>query len=111
MVIILSLITFGIYGLIWYHMTRNELLANNAAEKIMSPWLILIPLVGPLLFIVFLWQYSAAVEKVTNGKYSQIIAFVMLLLISFIGAGLIQAAYNEVGEGGGNSGDPFGANA
>lgn len=108
MVIILSLVTFGIYGLIWYHQTRQELLEKKVVEKIMSPWLVLIPFVGPILFLVFLWQYSGAVEKVTNGKYSSGVAFLMLFLIGFIGQGLIQGAYNEVGEVSATGSNPFG---
>jgi hypothetical protein len=104
------LITFGIYQIIWLIITRNELLQLKAADKIMHPLLVLIPIVGPILFLVSIWQYSAGVEKVTKGKYSAIVAFLLLFLIGFIGAGLIQGAYNEVGEGGG-SGDPFGGNA
>ncbi len=108
MVIILSLVTLGIYGLIWYHQTRGELLEKKVADKIMSPWLILIPLAGPILFIVFLWQYAGAVEKVTNGKYSRGVAFLLLWLIGFIGQGLIQGAYNEVGEVAATGNNPFG---
>lgn len=101
MVIILGLVTLSIYTLIWFHQTRAELLEKKMAEKMMSPWLVLIPFVGPILFIVFLWQYAGAAEKVTNGKYSRAVAFLLLWLIGFIGSGLIQGAYNEVGEGAG----------
>jgi hypothetical protein len=106
MVIILSLITFGIYGIIWYIMTRDEM--KSKGIETIHPLLVLIPFVGIFAFMYFLWQYAAGVEKVTNGKYSQAIAFILLFLIGFIGIGIIQAAYNEVGEGGGNpSADPF----
>jgi hypothetical protein len=106
LVIILGLITFGIYPLIWFHMTRGELLNNKVVEKMQSPWLVLIPFIGIIFYIIFIWQYSGAVEKVTNGKYSQVIALVLLLLLGGIGQGIIQAAYNEIGEVSGG-GDPF----
>lgn len=105
MVIILSLITLGIYGLIWYIQTRDEMKAKGI--ETVHPLLGLIPFVGPLILIYFLWQYSGGVEKVTNGKYSQVIAFLLLFLIGFIGIGIIQNAYNEIGEGGGTAADPF----
>lgn len=99
MVIILSLVTLGIYQFIWLIITRNELLQRKAAEKIMHPLLVLVPIVGFILLIISLWQYSGAAEKVTNGKYSQAVGFILLLFVGFIGAGLLQGAYNEVGEG------------
>jgi cytochrome bd-type quinol oxidase subunit 2 len=103
LVIILSLVTFGIYGIIWYVMTRNEL--KEKGIETVHPLLVLVPFVGGLIFIYFLWQYSAGVEKVTNGKYSQVVAFLLLVLIGFIGIGLVQNAYNEIGTG--NNNDPF----
>jgi hypothetical protein len=71
------------------------------------PLLILIPVAGAFIWIYFLWQYSAGVEKVTNGKYSQVVAFLLLLLINYIGIGLVQNAYNEIDESNGNYNDPF----
>lgn len=113
MVIVLTIITLGIYGIIWLIITRNELLEAKAAEKIMHPLLVLIPFIGFIFYLICLWQYAGAVEKITNGKYSQAVALILLLFLGGfgIGQGLIQGAYNEVGEGGGTSGDPFGANA
>jgi Domain of unknown function (DUF4234) len=105
MVIILSLVTIGIYGLIWYVQTRNEM--KTKGIETVHPLLVFIPFVGTFIFLYFLWQYAGGVEKVTNGKYSQAIAFILLFLVGFIGIGIIQAAYNEVGEGGGTSADPF----
>lgn len=96
MVIILGLVTFGIYYLIWLHQTRAELLEKKVVDKLSSPWLVLIPFIGIFFFLYFLWNYAGAVAKVTNEKYSQAVAFILLLLISSIGAGLIQGAYNEV---------------
>ena len=97
MVIILGIVTLFIYYLIWLHQTRAELLEKKAAEKIMSPWLVLIPFVGGLIFIFSLWQYAGAAAKVTNDKYSQAVAFLLLWLLGPIGAGIVQGAYNEVG--------------
>ena len=96
MVIILGLVTFGIYMLIWLHQTRAELLEKKVVDKMSSPWLVLIPIAGIFIFLAFLWKYSEAVAKVTNEKFSQPVAFILLFLLGGIGAGLIQGAYNEV---------------
>ena len=109
MVIVLGLITFGIYQLIWLYQTKEEMVTSKRVDSAPSLWWLLVPFVGGL---IFLWKYSEIAEKVTNGKYSQIIIMVMFLFIGFIASGILQAAYNEVGEGGSNaSSDPFGANA
>ena len=108
MVVILSLVTFGIYVLVWYYQTKEEMRESGRVQSVPSLWLLLIPFVGGL---IFMWQYGAAVETVTNGKYSQVITLVMLLFLSIIGIAILQSAYNEIGEGKVGSSDPFGANA
>lgn len=92
-VILLSLITFGIYGLYWEVKTKGEMNARGAA--IPTAWLIIIPFVN----IWWLWKYSEGVEKVTNGKMSTVIAFVLLFVLGYIGAGVIQDSFNKVSGG------------
>ncbi len=49
LVFLLSLITFGIYGIVWYVKTKNEMNARGA--QIPTAWLLIIPIVN----IYWLW--------------------------------------------------------
>ena len=44
LVILLALITFGIYSLVWFVKTKNEM--NTKGATIPTAWLIIIPLVN-----------------------------------------------------------------
>jgi len=45
-----------------------------------------------------MWKYSEGVGKVTNDKMSDVLAFVLMLLLGIIGYAIIQNFFNEVGE-------------
>jgi EamA domain-containing membrane protein RarD len=89
-VALLPFITFGIYGIYWQVATKEEL--NQKGANIPTAWLIIVPLVN----IWWLWKYSEGVEHVTNGKMSAVIAFILLFLLSSIGAAVIQDTYNKL---------------
>ena len=90
MVFFVSLITFGIYGLVWYVKTKNEMNAKGA--QIPTAWLIIIPIAN----IYWLWKYSQGVELVTNREMSVGVAFVLILLLSVIGIAIVQSKFNTV---------------
>jgi hypothetical protein len=87
-VFFLTLITFGIYGLVWQVKTKNEM--NALGADIPTAWLLIIPFVN----YYWLWKYSQGVEKVTNGKLSGVLAFVLLFLVGVIGMAIIQNEFN-----------------
>jgi len=88
-VLLLPLITFGIYALYWMVSTKIEMNAKGA--NIPTAWLIIIPLVN----LWWLWKYAAGVEKVTGGKTSGAVAFILLFLLGVIGAAIVQASFNK----------------
>jgi hypothetical protein len=90
MVFFLSLITFGIYGLVWYVKTKNEMNAKGA--QIPTAWLIIIPIAN----IYWLWKYSEGVESVTSKEMSAGLAFVLIFLLGVIGMAIVQSKFNAV---------------
>jgi hypothetical protein len=64
-VALLSVITIGIYMIVWYVKTKNEMNAQGA--NIPTAWLIIIPFVN----LYWLWKYSKGVEMVTNKRISK----------------------------------------
>jgi hypothetical protein len=90
MVAFLSLITFGIYGLVWYVKTKNEMNAKGA--EVPTAWLIIVPIVGWF----WLWKFCQGVEMVTNKGLSGAMAFLLLIFLSPVGVYIIQDALNKV---------------
>ncbi len=91
-VILLTVITLGIYGIVWTVKTKLEM--NRLGAKIPTAWLLVVPLVN----IWWLWKYSEGVEQVTGGKISAILAFVLQFLLGIIGSAIIQNEFNKVGD-------------
>lgn len=90
LVFLLSLITFGIYGIVWYVKTKNEMNARGA--QIPTAWLLIIPIVN----IYWLWKYSEGVEVVTSKDMSNAVAFILLLLLGIIGMAIVQSKFNSI---------------
>lgn len=88
-VALLPFITFGIYSLYWEVKTKGEM--NKLGNDIPTAWLLIIPFVN----IWWLWKYCEGVEKVTAGKLSQVLAFVLLAILGMIGAAIVQDAFNK----------------
>ncbi len=91
-VVLLPLVTFGIYGWYWFVKTKGEL--NSRGAAIPTAWIWVIPFGS----IYWMWKYFEAAEKETNGKVSAILNFVL----SYVGLGMVsmaisQSAYNELG--------------
>jgi len=89
-VFFLSLITFGIYVIVWRVKTKGEM--NRLGCNIPTAWLMIVPFAN----IWWLWQYAGGVEKVTKNGMSQVVAFILLFLLSAIGDAIIQDSFNKV---------------
>jgi hypothetical protein len=88
--VVLSIVTFGIYAVVWQVKVKGEL--NSQGAEIPSAWWLVVP-VGN---IWWLYKYSEGVEKVTNGKYSAGLAFVLLFLTSIVGQAVLQTEFNKM---------------
>src|SRR4051812_14247010 len=93
-VLLLSFVTFGIYYLVWEVKTKNEM--KNLGADIPTAWLLIVPFAN----IWWMWKYSGGVEKVTGGKTSQAIAFILLFLLNVIGAAILQDSFNKLADQG-----------
>lgn len=93
-VIVLSIITFGIYALVWTVKTKGEMVKCGA--DIPTSWLLIVPIAS----IYYFWKWCGGVEHVTGGKYSQVIAFILVVVLGLIGMVIIQAELNKAAERG-----------
>lgn len=97
-VFVLSIVTLGIYSIVWLVKTRREMVARGA--KVPTAWLLLIPIVN----LYWTWKWCEAVETVTSGKMSLAMAFILVVALNVIGLGifgmaLVQRAFNQVNAG------------
>jgi Domain of unknown function (DUF4234) len=91
-VVLLTLVTFGIYGIYWEVVTKGEMVKKGA--DIPTAWLIIVPIAN----LWWAYKYCMGVEKVTNGKMSGVLALVLMLVLSYVGIGIIQDAFNKIEE-------------
>ncbi len=92
-VIVLSLVTLGIYAIYWLVTSKTEM--NSRGANIPTAWLILIPVVN----IWWMWKFCEGVEHVTRGAMSGAVAFLLLWLLGVLGMGIVQSAFNKVATG------------
>jgi hypothetical protein len=90
LVFLLPCITCGIYGLIWYVSTKEEMKARGA--EIPTAWLLIVPFAN----IYWFWQYAMGVQKVTGGTTSAGADFCLRLFLGPIGMAITQSALNKV---------------
>jgi len=88
-VLILTIVTIGLYGLIWNVKTKTELNSTYHAE-IPTAWLWLVPFVGGL---YWMWRWSMGAEKATGT--SAISIFLLMLVFPIIGIPVLVSKFNQ----------------
>jgi len=99
MVIVLTLLTLFIYGIIWYWQNAQSM--KKQGMDVPHPILIIIPIAN----LYFMYKFYAGIEKVSNGEKSGIMMFVLALVLGIIGQmvaiAMSQSAINDaVAKGG-----------
>ena len=92
-VLVLSIVTFGVYALIWQVKTKNEMNQAYAAE-IPTAWLLLVPFVGPL---YWMWKWSAGAEQATGT--SSISVFLLMIVLPIVGVPVMAAKFKAAKPG------------
>ena len=90
LVLVLALVTFGIYGIVWLVQAKGEM--NNQGCEIPTAWLLIVPIAN----LFWLWKFSEGVGKVTNNQTSPGVAFLMLWMLGPIGMAIIQSSFNNL---------------
>ena len=88
-VVLLTLVTLGIYALVWQVQTKNEMNRSYAAG-IPTAWIILVPFVGAL---YFMWKWSEGAEKATGT--SGITVFLLMALLPIVGIPVMVSKFND----------------
>ena len=88
-IIILSIITFGLYAIYWVVQTKREI--NNFGGTIPTAWLVLIPIVN----IYFFYRYAEDFSLFVKKDNSPILWFLLYLVIAPVAMILIQIELNK----------------
>ena len=88
-IIVLSIVTFGIYALYWIVKTKGEI--NSFGAKIPTALLAIIPIAN----IYFFWKYSEGFSTFVKKDNSPILWFLLWLVIAPVAMILIQVDLNK----------------
>lgn len=91
-VLLLTLVTFGIYGLYWLVKSKREMVARGA--EIPTSWLLLVPIVN----YYWQWQFASGVEHVTRGRTQAIAVFLLALFFPLGMFIIVQSAFNKLAD-------------
>jgi hypothetical protein len=91
-VLILSMITFGLYGLIWLFKTSEEM--KNRGVELPSIILVFIPIAN----FFYMWKFYEGVEKLSNGELKGATLFIFSLLgpLGLVAFWQTQTSFNKI---------------
>jgi hypothetical protein len=87
-VILLSVLSLGIYALVWQIQTKNEMNRGYGAG-IPTAWIMLVPIVG---LLYWQWKWSEGAEKATGT--SAISVFLLMSLVAIVGIPVMVGKFN-----------------
>jgi hypothetical protein len=93
LLVFLSIITFGIYALIWYVSTKDQ--ANALGAKIPTAWLLILPIIN----FYWMWKFCEGLELVTNKRVEGVMSFLAILFLGVIGMAIVQSGINNAFSG------------
>ena len=93
---LLTIITFGIYQIYWYFITKTEMNVLNGKEYKVPFFLwYFIPIIN----IWWFWRFAKAIEKSTKGNVGRWTAFFAPVVLTFLSALILVIVFgpNNVG--------------
>ncbi len=95
-VYLLTIITFGIYGIYWEVKTKDEI--NSLGAQIPTAWLLIVPIAN----IYWLYKYAEGYSNVVKKDNNGILWFILFWLITIIMPAIVQSDLNKIADGGKN---------
>lgn len=93
---LLTIITFGIYQIYWYFITKTEMNVLNGKEYKVPFFLWFFV---PIINIWWFWRFAKAIEKSTKGNVGRWTAFFAPVVLTFLSALILVIVFgpNNVG--------------
>ena len=95
-VYLLTIITFGIYGIYWEVKTKDEI--NSLGAQIPTAWLLIVPIAN----IYWLYKYAEGYSNVVKKDNNGVLWFILFWLITIIMPAIVQSDLNKIADGGKN---------
>lgn len=93
LVILFSIITFGIYFVYWFYVTAKYM--NEISKKGIIPWLWTVSLIVPIWNLITYWRFSKLAEELTDKKANALACFLFFIFFFPIPLYLIQDGLNN----------------
>jgi hypothetical protein len=90
LIYILSIITFGIYGIYWSVVTKDEI--NSLGANIPTAWLIIIPIAN----LYWLYRYCEGFSQFVKKDNNTILWFIVYALVGIIMPAIVQSELNKM---------------
>ena len=90
LVLILSIITFGIYGIYWAVRTKEEI--NSLGAEIPTAWLLIIPIAD----LYWEYKYAEGFSKYVKKDDNPILWFLLLFFVSPVAMIIFQVELNKL---------------
>ena len=91
LVVILILITVGLYGIYWIVKTKEEI--NSVGGEIPTAWLLIFPFAN----LYFLFRYVEGFSNYVRKDENPILWFVLWMFVPIIPVVLVQMDLNRIG--------------
>ena len=89
-VYLLSIVTFGIYGLYWLVKTKGEI--KSLGGEIPTAWLLILPIAN----IYWLYKYSEAFATKVKKDDNTVLWFILFWFLGIIKPGVVQSELNKL---------------
>lgn len=87
---LLTIITFGLYQVYWYFITKTEMnVVNGKAVKVPFFLWFFIPVIN----IWWFWKFAKAIEKITKGNVGRWKAFLAPLVLNIISVLMVSFVF------------------
>jgi len=90
LVIIFTIITFGIYGMYWFVKTKNEI--NSLGAEIPTAWLLIIPIAN----LYWEYKYAEGFSKYVKKDDNAVLWFFLLLFVTPVAMIIFQVELNKL---------------
>lgn len=94
--ILLMIVTLGIYGIYWFHVTLNELHRANGKQEGAGLWTFL--LFVPIGSLFSYWHHSSEYSEFVSQKYPGIAIFILWIVFSPVVWFLVQTDLNKAAD-------------
>ncbi|MBM3296802.1 MAG: DUF4234 domain-containing protein [Candidatus Aminicenantes bacterium] len=89
-VYILSIVTFGIYFIVWMVKTKTEM--NSLGAQIPTAWLLIVPIAN----IYWLYKYAEAFSTQVKKDNNTVMWFLLFWFIGIIMPAIVQSELNKL---------------